>query len=618
MEALTNDIHALGLTPKPSCCNDSNGIPCRKPGSFACKSCLMVTYCGKACQKAHWQTHQKDCKSSFMQETWEPRWMIQNRTPAFIGGLGHTIFGAPKYLWGNVPAIDVIQLNRNEGPNYEGPLNMLFAASGDMRNAVISVANLPPSYRGFLNIVINDLEFDVVARNLIFLLIFLVEDDPIIASECVLHLWYSAFIPDSCNHILRKNIKPLIEEVCGKIEQKTATTRLGKTWQFGESSVRLVLSRENWMSLLRYLDVPQGLTKNTAQQVRQKVMSAPERIDYVDRALCTMSPSAKMGMMKFREDGILLPFGQTRETFTHPNPTMFASLDRWPMMDDADPTAGWPMKVFMKFDAGPATNDVYGKLHFYLKDMFASFHRQIRSSPVAFELLCVDARALPQSLSGRYFDRIDVGNICDLAYLGTNTTLKTFRGLLQPLSINSHATLITLFLNAVADVMSIVHSAPAFVAASFIADKRKCMRKLFQYIPELRQRRVHPYHPSFIKATCALSLVHDTDMYFDYYMYGGGFERSGLGIGLRMKSAHTIVDPWPWRMPDGRPTQETREEFALLLSSSHTGQERFVEWKLKAEPPVEDASENNLPGPFGTGVDLVFAEYIVASALFRE
>jgi hypothetical protein len=79
------------------------------------------------------------------------------------------------------------------------------------------------------------------------------------------------------------------------------------------------------------------------------------------------------------------------------------------MMDNADPIAGWPLKSFMELDIGPAKNDVYGKLYYYLKHLLADFHGRMRSLPTTFELLHMDARFLPESLAGRHFDRIDVG-----------------------------------------------------------------------------------------------------------------------------------------------------------------------------------------------------------------
>jgi hypothetical protein len=49
-------------------------------------------------------------------------------------------------------------------------------------------------------------------------------------------------------------------------------------------------------------------------------MLAPERRDYVDRDLCNQPPSRRVYMMKFRADGILVPFGSFRAEFGTPNP----------------------------------------------------------------------------------------------------------------------------------------------------------------------------------------------------------------------------------------------------------------------------------------------------------
>ncbi|KAI3337490.1 hypothetical protein HD806DRAFT_543118 [Xylariaceae sp. AK1471] len=589
MENLNVGMQSLKLSSRPSCSNDSNAMPCESLGSLACKNCLMVMYCSKSCQVAHWLTHRKDCKSSFMKETWEPRWMTQNRTPAFIGGgPPHVVFGTRKYLWGNVPAFDVIRLNQNEGVDFQDPMRILFAASGDMRNAILSVASLPPSNRGPLSIVINDREIDVVARNVIFLLIFFVEKDPAVAAEHVLHIWYSALITEPCNRMLLNKLKPLVEDVCNKTAQKPGPALLAKTWKFGESSLRLILTRDNWFSLLSYFDVPWGLTKDRAQLVRQRTVSAPERVDYVDRKLCNKSPAERLGMTKFRGDGILLPFGQPREAFTVPNPTMFHSSQEWPMMDNADPPAGWPVKSFLGFDIGPAKNDVYGKLYHYLKHLFADFHGRLRSLPVAFDLLHVDARFLPKSLAERRFDRIDVGNICDMAYLGIDETLKTFGALLQPPSVNPHATLITLFLNAVTEMIMMAHSVFGPVITSLTEDPRQQTNLVWQYMPELRRPISHPYEPIMIKVISALELVYDMDRHFNRYMELHEFANVALGAGLQMKATHTIIDAWPMKISGGTPTSKAKDDFAVLLSSDHTGQERFVEWKLRAEANVED------------------------------
>ncbi|KAF2967727.1 hypothetical protein GQX73_g5860 [Xylaria multiplex] len=468
-----------------------------------------------------------------MKRTWKPRWVVENRTPTFISPRpGHVKFGAVKYLWGNVPAIDVIQLGQNEGAEFQTPINLLFAASGDLRNIVLSVTSLPQSYRSPLSIVINDCDIDIVARNLIFLLIMFIEKDSNTAAEFMLHVWYSALVTEACYTLLQKKLKPLIEDVCNKIAGKPSRTLLGKTWHFGGSSLRLVLTREAWIRLPSYFNVPNGMTKKKAHAVRQAVVNPP---------------LAGLGMIKYRNCGVLLPFGQPCEAFVIPNPTVFNSCDEWPMMDSADPSDGWSIKTFLATKAGPAKKDMYGQLHHYLKRLFTKFHCYLHSKPVSFELQHVYAQVLEETLAGKKFDRIEISNICDSNYLGIDITLRTLGPLLRSPSANRHATLITTFLNAV---------------------------------PEARMvfRMTEPFAAGLITK------------YMDRY----DFAHAASSAGLKMKEEHTIIPAWPLRVNDSlHPAQKDREDFKLLLGTAHIGHERYMEWKVGA---VRVAADTQLGG----------------------
>ena len=89
---------------------------------------LKIQYCGKACQKSDWEAHKIHCKSYLGKESWQPSWIRKNQPAPSIGGDASTgMYGGKHFLWGNSPAMDVLQLQRNEGINFTGSLNLLFA-----------------------------------------------------------------------------------------------------------------------------------------------------------------------------------------------------------------------------------------------------------------------------------------------------------------------------------------------------------------------------------------------------------------------------------------------------------------------------------------------------------
>lgn len=100
-------------------------------------------------------------------------WYEQHRVPDFE--VPHTDdFGQPlggKSLWADMPAIDLPNIDKNEGDDVvDRDLGIMCAASGDLRNVVKTVCGIPELYTGILNILMNDLDFDIVARNAIPLL----------------------------------------------------------------------------------------------------------------------------------------------------------------------------------------------------------------------------------------------------------------------------------------------------------------------------------------------------------------------------------------------------------------------------------------------------------------
>lgn len=139
-----------------------------------------------------------------------------------------------EYLWGNVPALDLLNVKDNEGAKdvITQDLSLLFAASGDIRNVVKSIVGIPEEYQGQCTVVINDINFSIVARNAIMLLTTL-QFQPEVAAPMIIHLWYSVLLPASMLQALQDSILPYIEDVCTKIKGKAGDSLQAKTFSSG-------------------------------------------------------------------------------------------------------------------------------------------------------------------------------------------------------------------------------------------------------------------------------------------------------------------------------------------------------------------------------------------------
>jgi len=191
---------------------------------------------------------------------------------------------------------------------------------------VKTITHLPQDYAHGVQITINDREFQVVARNVILLLYgFTSIDDEqptLHIAEALIHTWYSAFLPASLLSSLRSRVGSLINAVCTGISNKAPESVHKKTWKFRSgSTLRLSLQKQDWLRLERYLQVPKHLDFNEARKIRSVIVLAPERVDYRERWYYKdASPSMRLAKQRFREDGLLLPFGHPRVEFDTPNP----------------------------------------------------------------------------------------------------------------------------------------------------------------------------------------------------------------------------------------------------------------------------------------------------------
>ncbi|KAI1270313.1 hypothetical protein F5Y18DRAFT_367881 [Xylariaceae sp. FL1019] len=283
----------------------------------------------------------------------------------------------------------------------------------------------------------------------------------------------------------------------------------------------------------------------------------------------------RLSKQRFRQDGLLLPFGHPRSGFKVPNPTLFQMPMTWSMCDQADPLSGWPPEEVRRV-ASAASNDEYGKLFLYLRHELTNCLRRLSALPVGFELYNMDARKLPQQLKKHDYARIELSNITDRAYLGTREALSTLSPLLQTPEENSHATILTLFLNAVMEIAK--------------ADERSApsgnidtgwMKPLLPYLPQISPLTlaISPDGAESYRLWDARSIFLDAEEHFQRYMAKEKFDEIPRKLHVAMKNDHTIVDKWPTRLRSRWGLKGAQEEFDRLLASRFFGVERYVEWR---------------------------------------
>ena len=181
-----------------------------------------------------------------------------------------------------------------------------------------STLGLPEGSKSQSTIVINDRDLDIVVRNFAMLsIVHQCSADE--AAEVILHIWYSALLSTKASQAIRTYVLPLVEDVVGKIKNKSSDIIQSKIWIFGTRTLRLCLYKAQWKALLVKL-IPLSSASEVTESNRQAVMLAPSRQDYLDRALLLQPPRHRQCTMRFRETGVLLPFSHDTGAYTIPNP----------------------------------------------------------------------------------------------------------------------------------------------------------------------------------------------------------------------------------------------------------------------------------------------------------
>lgn len=181
---------------------------------------------------------------------------------------------------------------------------------------------------------------------------------------------------------------------------------------------------------------------------------------------------------------------------------------------------------------------------------------------------------------------VQVSNICDRGYLGIQKTLEVLGCHLSPTAINPHATLITLFINAVKEIQK------------RLGEDGLDLEGLSKFLPHLSvESMLNTQSPEMTRYWDARDMVVDVDHYFrrcvkrdkKRFMTDVGSYMTALRFDeaskfMRNKGQNTIVEAWPTRSSlsslSSFATPTSIDAFRLILASEWTTLERYVEWKL--------------------------------------
>lgn len=173
----------------------------------------------------------------------------------------------------------------------------------------------------------------ITCRNLVILLVLGTMDDQELAADVALHFWYSILLPEEYKYHVRAATKRYFDHAAEhKAPQPPISLgpHLDVTLPFSPGVPQTL---EHVVGLTM---TPQSAKKEYLQMRNRK-----SKQDYFARMYFNLKPSHRVAFQKYRETGVLLPFGAGLDKFTETNQSLFMQNGNWLQTDQADPLYGW-------------------------------------------------------------------------------------------------------------------------------------------------------------------------------------------------------------------------------------------------------------------------------------
>ncbi|KAL9964394.1 hypothetical protein ACROYT_G028029 [Oculina patagonica] len=405
-----------------------------KTGLKPCGSCRQVWYCDKNCQKNSWPTHKANCQSiSTKTEELSRRLKFVYDFKKSISGPGM----ATVYYWGNMPAVDLINLPLNEGVHYSKPLSILVCGVGDPRNVLLSMSQLPDDYKEELTFVLNDICPCVMART-VLILYMLIKGGHHIASS-VTQIWYSLRLSEEDYKLVLRTLQELIHasslEELTKGTMKIEQDHLHKLVQVWRTWLDLSSREGDWITEAR----------------RRRFESDSGSKDGMALYLKEIPKEHKRSASDWFANGILIPKGSRKE-LPHENVTLTGSPAAfnhigvaYPFNYVLDPSvipfSSWDYKEVKQHIHCASLLKMYSQ---YVGHVLEKCAVTLATGQVKFHfLLCNCMEMAPFLPTDQKYDRITTSNIAD--YVPLTSILDMCKPVLN--STNPSAVIITEFQN---------------------------------------------------------------------------------------------------------------------------------------------------------------------------
>ncbi|PTB65249.1 hypothetical protein BBK36DRAFT_1169995 [Trichoderma citrinoviride] len=567
-----------------------DGVQCPTAANMkiVCQKCQLVAYCSQDCKQEHAKVHKASCPPPHVPPS------------AGIDGAAipdHPVFDTGVF-WGNYAATDILNLAENEGAEYNGPLKLLLLGPFALRHLVYSVAAMPETALPDLEVVICENDLPQLLRTIISLHAMIwYHDDPSRAAEVVSQVWYSLKLPQEIYSYIRETFS----ETVSNARKEVRSFREGGNIQtagvaFKGSNLRLhtQLEPDVWDAIVDHIH--QTPSKNAATARLARETDAALYGEPLDRVHARMSPSRAAALMKWRQDGILMPYSSPTESFVKQNPIFFNPDGSQPTGLTNEPLSEWPMKEILEYAPYPARGDVYGKMSCYIRSKVVAFLKRVEQRKINISLTACGLTEMVGQLREFYerrlpsFDRIEVGHLFEfepeLCFLSCAT-------LLRHADENPLATMLTMCRESVVSAES--PKLDKYVAAEKDLIFHRNLEPLDAIIPPA-QAAGENYSAASLRRHMGILLFRDWDMFSYHYLndadrFGGRVPGEELShqpkasilktgyMGVHLKRRNTIVNAWPNRLVHGAGSRPSKEEVSRWVSWSTTKPERWLEWK---------------------------------------